>query len=530
MPVNSVTRLRTDLPTLPKSLKAAGYATGHFGKWHLGHEPYSPLQHGFDVDIPHHPGPGPAGSYVAPWKFKDFDPDPDVPDQHIEDRMAEEAVRWMTEHRNEPFFLNYWMFSVHAPFDAKRKLIEKYRSTVDPKAPQRSPTYAAMIESMDDAVGTLLDALDRLKIADRTIIIFASDNGGNMYNEVDGTTPTSNAPLRGGKATMFEGGVRGPCVVVWPGVVKADSKNASLIQSCDFYPTLIEATDLPADPDQTFDGVSILPALKGGTLKRDAIFTYFPHAPRVPDWLPPAVSVHQGVWKLIRLFHGGENGAHSWRLFNLRADPGEKSNLAAKEPERVSRLDALIEEHLKETKAVQPTANPRFDPARYRPDLIGQSRRKPAGRPQSTAKAVAGWIPSGQCSLAVRDGQLVMTSTGRDPYASFQLPRRLPAGEYTLQLKMSSTGSGRGQFFWQTQNTKPPFHRDRSVTFEMTHGGKTVDYQIRFSPEKPITSVRIDPGQAKGEIRISAMRLRDGDPKTVYSWSFQSKLAGSRDQ
>lgn len=523
VPVNSVTRLRTDLPTLPKSLKAVGYVTGHFGKWHLGHEPYSPLQHGFDVDIPHHPGPGPAESYVAPWKFKDFDHDPDVPDQHIEDRMADEAVRWMTEHRDEPFFLNYWMFSVHAPFDAKRKLINKYRSAVDPKDPQRSPTYAAMIESMDDAVGTLLDTLDRLQIADQTIIVFASDNGGNMYNEVDGTTPTSNVPLRGGKATMYEGGVRGPCVVVWPGVVKAGSKNASLIQSCDFYPTLREAAGLSAAYNQIFDGVSILPALKGGTLKRNAIFTYFPHAPRVPDWLPPAVSVHQGDWKLIRLFHGGENSAHSWRLFNLRTDPGEKNNLAAREPERVSRLDALIEQHLKETKAVQPTPNPRFDPAQYRPELIGQSRRKPTGRQQRPTNAVAGWLPGGQCNLAVRNGQLVMTSTGRDPYASFRLPRQLPAGKYTLTTTMSSTGSGRGQFFWQAQNKKPPFHRDRSVTFDMTHGGKPVDYQLHFSPEKPITSVRIDPGQAKGEIRISAMRLQNSKARTVHEWKFAAE-------
>ncbi len=214
--------------------KDNGYATGHFGKWHLGPEPYSPLQHGFDVDVPHHPGPGPAGSYVAPWKFKDFDHDPDVPDQHIEDRMAKEAVAFLEQHQDEPFFLNYWMFSVHAPFDAKQSLIDQYRKQVDPSDPQRSPTYAAMIESMDDAVGTLLDTLDRLKIADNTIIVFASDNGGNMYNEVDGTTATSNAPLRGGKATMYEGGVRGPAVVAYPGHVKAGSHSDEVIQSCDY--------------------------------------------------------------------------------------------------------------------------------------------------------------------------------------------------------------------------------------------------------------------------------------------------------
>ena len=210
---DSATRLDTKYTTLAEMFRDHGYATAHFGKWHLGAEPYSPREHGFDLDVPHWPGPGPAGSYVAPWKFPDFDPN--TPNEHIEDRMAKEAVKFMTEHQNEPFFLNYWMFSVHAPFDAKADLIEQYKTHVDPQDPQRSPTYAAMIESMDDAVGTLLDTLDRLDIADNTIIVFASDNGGNMYNEVDGTT-TTNAPL-GGKATMYEGGVRGPAVVVYPG-------------------------------------------------------------------------------------------------------------------------------------------------------------------------------------------------------------------------------------------------------------------------------------------------------------------------
>lgn len=148
--------------------------TGHFGKWHLGPEPYLPLQQGFDVDLPHWAAPGPAGSFVARWKFKDFDADPGQPNQHIEDRMAREAVAFMEKHRDEPFYMSYWMFSVHAPFDAKKALIEKHRARVNPTDPQRSPTYAAMVESMDDAIGTLLDTLDRLKIADNTIIIFTS--------------------------------------------------------------------------------------------------------------------------------------------------------------------------------------------------------------------------------------------------------------------------------------------------------------------------------------------------------------------
>ncbi len=371
-----VTRLNTTYQTLPETLKAAGYATGHFGKWHLGPEPYSPLQQGFDMDLPHWSGAGPAGSYVAPWKFKDFDADPGEPNQHIEDRMAKEATAFMEKHKDGPFYLNYWMFSVHAPFDAKKALIDKYRSIVNPSDPQHSPTYAAMVESMDDAVGTLLDTLDRLKIADHTIIVFASDNGGNMYNTIDDTTPTSNTPLRGGKATVFEGGVRTPLIIAWPGITAAGTRNETIVQSEDYYPTFLAGLGLPAAPDQKFDGVSILPALQGKTQDRPATFTYFPHAPGVPDWLPPAVTAHQGDWKLIRIFFAGENGAHRYQLYNLHDDLSEKNNLAAKDPERVKAMDSLIDKFLADTNAVIPVKNPSFDLKKYRIEDEGKQKDK----------------------------------------------------------------------------------------------------------------------------------------------------------
>lgn len=384
------TRLNTTYFTLAEALKVAGYATGHFGKWHLGPEPYSPLQQGFDVDVPHTAGPGPAGSYVAPWKFKDFDADPGQPDQHIEDRMAKEAAAFMEKHQDEPFFLNYWMFSVHAPFDAKKDLIEKYRAHLDPADPQHSPTYAAMVESMDDAVGTLLDTLDRLGLTEKTMIVFFSDNGGNMYNEIDSTVPTSNAPLRGGKATVYEGGIRVPCVVSLPGMVAPGTRSDAVVQSSDFYPTILEVLGLKPQPEQRFDGISILPALKGQPLSREAIFTYFPHDPGVPDWLPPAVAVHRGDWKLIRIFHGGENGAHRWKLFNLQDDLSEKNDLATSQPDRVKELDGLIEKFLADTKAVIPVPNPAFNPAAYHPENEGKPTPKAKAKPGAKAPPKAG--------------------------------------------------------------------------------------------------------------------------------------------
>ena len=518
---DSVSRLNTSYYTLAEMFRDNGYATGHFGKWHLGPEPYSPLQHGFDIDVPHHPGPGPAGSYVAPWKFKDFDHDPDIPHEHLEDRMAKEAVAFMETHADRPFFLNYWMFSVHAPFDAKQKLIDKYRKQIDPQDPQRSPTYAAMIESMDDAVGTLLDTLDQLNIADNTIIIFASDNGGNMYNEVDDTTPTSNAPLRGGKATMYEGGVRGPAIVVQPGTIEAGSRTDEIIQSSDFYPTLLEMLSIDPQPRQQFDGISIVPALHGKTLNRQAIFTYFPHAPGVPDWLPPSVSVHSGDWKLIRIFHGAEGGKHRYKLFNIKKDIGEKINVAGELPERVKHLDALIERHLIDTQAVLPLPNPSFDPSKYDVAQEGKARlkgstkgsKKSAVKPRG--KPVAGWQPGGTCTLSASGKELLVNSTGNDPYLSHRLSTAINETAFTLRFTMTSDSSGRGQVFWQERDAGP-FKAERSHFFDVQHDGRLHEYTIGFTTKSPLQAVRIDPSRGRGNIEISDIQLVGRDGTTHY--------------
>lgn len=520
----SVTRLNTEYYTLAEMFRDQGYATGHFGKWHLGAPPYSPLEHGFDVDVPHWPGPGPAGSYVAPWSYPDFDPA--TPKEHIEDRMAKEAVAFMEDHKDEPFFLNYWMFSVHAPFDAKESLIDQYRKRIDPEDPQRSPTYAAMIESMDDAVGTLLDAVDRLQIADNTIIVFASDNGGNMYNEVDGTTATSNAPLRGGKATMYEGGVREPAIVIYPGMVKENSRSDEVIQSSDFYPTLLELLSIEPQEGQLFDGMSIVPALKGATLERDAIFTYFPHSPGIPEWLPPSVSVHHGDWKLIRIFCNGDQGQHRYKLFNLADDLGESKDLAAEYPDRVNELDALIEAFLADTAAVVPQPNPRFDPAKYQPGLEGKGVLKGSAKPPAVpknrppGKPVAGWRPSGQCRLSIVDNSLVVVSIGGDPHLSFSLPAAIDEDKLTLQFTMSSSARGSGQVFWHEQGVTPAFFRDRSRSFDVVQDGQAHSYAVDFSPAAPVVAIRIDPAQGAGSISLSTIRLVAENGRVVYSWDF----------
>jgi arylsulfatase A-like enzyme len=511
-----VTRLDPKYYTLGEALKDAGYATGHFGKWHLGKEPYSPLEHGFDVDVPHWHGPGPAGSFVAPWKFPDFDPD--TPNEHLEDRMAREAVDFLESHKDEPFFLNYWMFSVHAPFDAKKDLIENYRKQVDLKDPQRSPTYAAMIESMDDAVGTLMDTLDRLGLSENTIVIFFSDNGGNMYNTVDDTTPTSNAPLRGGKASMYEGGVRVPLVVSWPGVVTPETRNESRVQSDDFYPTILDMLRLKPRAGQKFDGVSFLPALKGQPHRRGPSFTYFPHDPPVPDWIPPSVSVHDGDWKLIRIFHSGEDGAHRWKLFDLRNDIGERNNLAAKDPARVKHLDALIEKFLNHTGAVRPIVNTKFNPALHRPEQEGVGRIRTKGKPARKKKRAAndsefpglkGW-KARKVKYSVKNGVVRLTSRETTPYLGVTAGVSGPA-QVTFQIR--SPKGGKAKIEWL-----PTRDKAQSVPYE-TQGGDWQTITVDIPAKGPLGIFRIYVPAQSQTVEIDSIELRPvkGKPR---GWDF----------
>jgi len=367
---NSVTRLKQEYFTLAEALKQAGYTTGHFGKWHLGHEPYDPLHHGFDADKPHWPGPGPAGSYLAPWRFGPQQTvDQGQPGEHIEDRMATEAIEFIKSNKDRPFFVNYWAFSVHAPHIAKPELVEAYKTRADADNPQHHPVYGAMVQSLDENVGLLIKTIDELGLADNTIIIFFSDNGGihwpskQCYPDLP---VTSNSPLKGGKATIYEGGTREPCIIIWPGVVQPGSKSDEIISSIDFYPTILEMLDLKPQPGQEFDGISIVPALKARSLARDTIFCHFPHGAGIRPGFQPATSVRQGDWKLIRFYCDNDDQTDRFELYNLKNDIGETKDLADEYPLRVRLLSALINEFLRNTGAIVPKPNPNYRPARKR--------------------------------------------------------------------------------------------------------------------------------------------------------------------
>jgi arylsulfatase A-like enzyme len=372
----SVTRLNTIYPTLGRSLLAGGYRTAHFGKWHLGDDPYSPLQHGFELDVPHWNGHGPNRSYFGPSKYGESFVTAEG--EHIEERMTREAVRFIGENKHRPFFLNYWAFSVHSPFFAKTELLEKYRhkaASLPHNAGQRNPLYAAMVETFDHAVGALLDALEQHGIADRTIVVFTSDNGGidrpgytgekawgnGTEAELRQIPVTSNAPLAGGKGTIHDGGTAVPLIIVWPGHTQPNSCSNAFFSGTDFYPTLLEMTGTAAPAGVTLDGVSQVPALLGQTGPRKTLFGLWPnYAPRNDS--VPAAWVRQGDFKLVRHFHDNPDGSDRFALFNLRTDPAESRDIASDNPAAVHSLRQLLKQHLEHTRAVLPAPNPAFKP------------------------------------------------------------------------------------------------------------------------------------------------------------------------
>jgi arylsulfatase A-like enzyme len=354
---------RTFMPlqeiTLAESLKKAGYATVHIGKWHLGYPEYWPEHQGFDINIGggHYPVPP---SYFSPYHIETL---PDGPErEYITDRLTSEALSYIDSHKDTLFFMNFWHYAVHAPFQGHVELISKYSQKTDPRGMQSNAIMGAMIESMDKSLGLILDKLIEKGLLEKTIIVFFSDNGGNMYELVNGILPTNNAPLRYGKGNIHEGGIRVPCIISWPGKIAAGSVSDEAICSIDFYPTLLEAAGLKPEKDQEIDGVSLLPYLtQGSKINRSFIYFHFPHYVACMDNLPSS-AVRFGQWKLIREYGEGANRTDKYYLYDLKKDIGEQHDLSAVYPSLVRKLNRKITHHLEQTGGIIPILNPEYNP------------------------------------------------------------------------------------------------------------------------------------------------------------------------
>jgi arylsulfatase A-like enzyme len=363
LPAPYVERLDAEHVTLATMLREAGYATMHAGKWHLGPEDCWPEHRGFAVNKGGHSIGGPYGGkkYFSPYGNPRLEDGPDG--EHLPDRLAREVADFIGGNKDRPFFVHLSFYSVHTPLIGRPDLVEKYRrkkagldltAAFKDEPPRKNRTvqehaiYAAMVEAMDEAVGTVLDALDEHGVADDTIVVFFSDNGGLSTSE---GSPTSNLPFRAGKGWMYEGGIRVPLLIRWPGVTPEGTVCDTPVIATDFSPTLLEACGLPARPRQHLDGMSIVPLLKGREFKRGPIYWHYPHWGNQGGI--PASAVRDGPWKLIRYYW-----KKSEELYHLEDDPGERNNLAASHPEKRAELSAILDRHLEETKALFPASNP----------------------------------------------------------------------------------------------------------------------------------------------------------------------------
>ena len=366
IPTPNTTTLAPGIRTLAEALHTAGYANAHVGKWHLGSDPDSgPRAQGFDRNIAGNRAGAPK-SYFSPYKNPDLDDGPEG--EYLTDRLTDEALGFMEEHRDRPFFLYMSHYAVHTPIQAQEAILQKYKQK-PPDNGQNNPAYAAMVESTDRSVGRIVEKLDALGIAENTVVVFFSDNGGHGG-------VTSNAPLRGAKGMLYEGGIREPAIVRWPGRIRPGSTCDVPVIGLDFYPTLLEMAGVRREPGQVLDGESLVPLLTGkGTLHRDTLFWHFPaylesfrsrgkaaaskdgRIREVDLWrTTPAGAVRQGDFKLIEFFEDGR-----LELYNLREDISERDDLAQALPEKVRALHALLLDWRREVNAPVPVElNPDF--------------------------------------------------------------------------------------------------------------------------------------------------------------------------
>lgn len=370
---NSLRALPLNLYTIGQAFRDNGYKTGFMGKQHLGvNSEYKMGNRGFDVDLGM-PVPGP-GSYYNPYfpgipgnvfdtgsLFKDG--------ENITDRLAREADKFITENKDISFLLEVWDFSVHAPFQGKKEYIEYFRKKNVPSSPQNGNFHmGAMLKTMDDLVGKVLDSLERNELSDNTMIVFMGDNGGNMYDAIDGHFPTNNYPLRQGKGTIYEGGIRVPCVVKVPGVAAESSICNENIHAVDFYPTLLEYAGINIPKDifsqngQVLDGMSIMPLLSGKrkTLNRAGVFTNF--IANVPSpGNTASASINSGKWKLIINYELLGGLKQKYELYDLEENISETVNLASLYPEKVTELEGYIIEHQDNIPQAEPKINPSYN-------------------------------------------------------------------------------------------------------------------------------------------------------------------------
>lgn len=363
-------RLAHEEVTLAEALRGGGYATFFAGKWHLGPEGWWPEDQGFDVNKGGNERGGPYGGnrYFSPYGNPRLEDGP--PGEHLPDRLAGETARFLAANKDRPFLAYFSFYSVHTPLMARDDLRQKYEAKRerlglkpewgregerDVRLVQEHAVYAGMVEALDQAVGKVLAALDANGLRENTIVVFTSDNGGLSTSE---GWPTSNLPLRAGKGWLYEGGIREPLLIRWPGVVEPGAVREAPVISTDYFPTLLEAAGVPMPAGYPGDGVSLVSYLRSGTPPpARTLFWHYPHYGNQGG--APGSAVLRAPWKLIHWYED-----ERLELFHLEDDLSETTDLAARHPAKVAELKAELDRLRAETGSLAPTPNPAYDPAK----------------------------------------------------------------------------------------------------------------------------------------------------------------------
>ena len=367
---------RSHLPleetTIAEALKEHGYQTFFAGKWHLGDKGQWPTDQGFDINIGGHHRGSPPGGYYGPWSNPTLKAK--RKDEYLTERLTEESVKFLEERdQAKPFLLYLSYYNIHTPIQAYKKHIDHYQSKAakafEGKTPtepehdgtnrlrQDNPALATMVAAVDDSVGVLLAKLTELKLDENTVVIFFSDNGGLSTLQRGRFGPGCNLPLRAGKGWLYEGGVREPTIIRAPGVTQPGSVSHKPLISMDFFPTMLDLAGLPLKPKLHVDGRSLLSQLKGNDTGNRTLHWHYPHY-HGSSWKPGA-SIRDGDWKLIEFYH-----YNNFELYNLAKDPGERTNLAKRNPRKAAELRAKLSAWQKQIKAKMPAPNPDYKPTR----------------------------------------------------------------------------------------------------------------------------------------------------------------------
>ena len=363
LPPSSLNELRKTETTIAEALRDVGYRTFFAGKWHLGEDGSWPSDHGFDLEVGI--GDRAGGRYFAPWKVKKIEQGADGDSLPI--KLATETARFIGDNKDQPFFAFLSFYSVHSPIQTTRDLFEKSRKKsirLDQKGDrfawdrrlnvrqvQDNPIYGGMIQTMDEAVGIVMQQLDDLNIADNTILVFISDNGGVSSGD---NYSTSNLPLRGGKGRQWEGGIRVLLYMRVPGVTEPRSICTTPVNGVDFYPTFLNLTDTDLTGSHSVDGANLSGLLKGETIEERHLFWHYPHYGNQGG--EPSSIIMQGDWKLIYYHEDGHN-----ELYNIYNDPGEQDDQAAKETIVAKEMSEKLKRWLNETGAELPVADETFN-------------------------------------------------------------------------------------------------------------------------------------------------------------------------